>query len=296
MNRNRILLVGAVALILLITGVKLYANSKARSEVDEAVEKASRYAEIEYGNVKGKIFNGSAVINDVKIAPTVGSGVQEVQKEIKVDRIEVGGSGFNEEDVLKSLSISFQGIEMDTEDMDPQDRQIMRDLGYEGVMRVNLEVDFDYQKKEERLSVHDVSFGIDELGELALGMDLGNIKLDENGLVSLLFTYPQILMSDLQIAYEDDSFLPRLMEYGAKQEGMSTDEFKKRLASNIEKEIRAADTKFAKESLEKLQEFVQEPKRISISASPDEPQSVGKIMRIQEPDDLIEVLKIRVKL
>lgn len=296
MNRNRILLVGAVALILLITGVKLYANSKARSEVDEAVEKASRYAEIEYGNVKGKIFNGSAVINDVKIAPTVGSGVQEVQKEIKVDRIEVGGSGFNEEDVLKSLSISFQGIEMDTEDMDPQDRQIMRDLGYEGVMRVNLEVDFDYQKKEERLSVHDVSFGIDELGELALGMDLGNIKLDENGLVSLLFTYPQILMSDLQIAYEDDSFLPRLMEYGAKQEGMSTDEFKKRLASNIEKEIRAADTKFARESLEKLQEFVQEPKRISISASPDEPQSVGKIMRIQEPDDLIEVLKIRVKL
>lgn len=296
MNRNRILLVGAVALILLITGVKLYANSKARSEVDEAVEKASRYAEIEYGNVKGKIFNGSAVINDVKIAPTVGSGVQEVQKEIKVDRIEVGGSGFNEEDVLKSLSISFQGIEMDTEDMEPQDRQIMRHLGYEGVMRVNLEVDFDYQKKEERLSVHDVSFGIDELGELALGMDLGKIKLDENGLVSLLFTYPQILMSDLQIAYEDDSFLPRLMEYGAKQEGMSTDEFKKRLASNIEKEIRAADTKFARESLEKLQEFVQEPKRISISASPDEPQSVGKIMRIQEPDDLIEVLKIRVKL
>lgn len=296
MNRNRILLVGAVALILLITGVKLYANSKARSEVDEAVEKASRYAEIEYGNVKGKIFNGSAVINDVKIAPTVGSGVQEVQKEIKVDRIEVGGSGFNEEDVLKSLSISFQGIEMDTEDMEPQDRQIMRHLGYEGVMRVNLEVDFDYQKKEERLSVHDVSFGIDELGELALGMDLGKIKLDENGLVSLLFTYPQILMSDLQIAYEDDSFLPRLMEYGAKQEGMSTDEFKKRLASNIEKEIRAADTKFARESLEKLQEFVQEPKRISISASPDEPQSVGKIMRIQKPDDLIEVLKIRVKL
>ncbi len=296
MSRNRVLLVGVVALIILVMGIKVYANSKARSEVDKAVEKVSRFVQVEYGNVKGKVFGSSAVVNAVRIVPAVGSKVQGVQEEIRVDRIEASGSGFDQEEAPKSLFVSFQGIEMDIEDMEPPARQIMRALDYEGVMRVNLKLEFDYDRKEKHLSLHNLSLGMDELGELGMSVDLKEIVLDKDNLGSLLFSWPWILVSDLQIGYEDDSFLPRVMEYAAKQEGMSWEELRRELTSGIEREVRVADSEFARDSLERLREFAEDPKRISISASPEDPQSVGKIMRIQRLEDLIELLNVRVKL
>jgi hypothetical protein len=150
------------------------------------------------------------------------------------------------------MALQIEAIGVDIKDMDPRDARAMRNLGYEGTIKSNLRFSYDYDPKGKSLSLHDIALGIDDFGEARLDLELGSLDPKMKDLGTLLLAHQQILMGDLKLSYQEESFFDRLVEYKAREQGMSEEQVKHSMISGIEMEMKSANSKFAKQSLENL--------------------------------------------
>ncbi|MEA3415777.1 MAG: hypothetical protein U9R02_06425, partial [Thermodesulfobacteriota bacterium] len=71
--------------------------------------------------------------------------------------------------------------------------------------------------------------------------------------------------------------------------------FKKSLIKNVETKIVKEKDDFTKKALIEIKEFLEDPEEFSISASPPKPYPFGRIMRTNDPKDVIKLLNIHIK-
>jgi len=288
MSKKQITGIGiAVVLIAIYMGVKMYASNVAEGKVNEAIAKAANFADIDYKNVSVGLLGMDVRISDILVTPV------DAKEKIKIDEIIIHNID-DKTDIPTFLSISCNGIELNIKDLG-EDAKRLRELGYNDKMMINLTAEYTYDKEKEELDIKEIGIGADNVGEISVSFRLGNINLDPEEMVGLLFTFPQVVFHEAKIQYEDDSLAERLMKLGAQEEQTNVNDFKKSLIQKITKEIENEKDDFTKKALSKIKEFLEDPEEFSISASPLKPYPFGRIMRVDDPKDIVKLLNIKIK-
>ena len=85
------------------------------------------------------------------------------------------------------------------------------------------------------------------------------------------------------------------MKLGAQKGQTNVKDFKKSLLQKLEKEIKKEKDDFTKKALVEVKEFLEDPEEFSILASPSKPYPIDRIMRVEDPKDVISLLNIQIK-
>jgi len=289
MSKKQITGIGiAVVLIAIYIGVKVYASNVAEGKVNEAIAKVANFADIDYKKVSVDLLGMDVRISDILVSPA------DSKEKIKIDEIIIHEVD-DKSDIPTFLSVSVNGMELNLKELG-EDAKEIRKLGYDDKILVNLNVDYIYDKEKKELNVRKLSIGADEVGEINASFRLGNVNLEpEEGIVGLLFTFPQVIFHEAKIQYEDDSLAERLMKLEAKERQTNVKDFKKSLIQEITKDIEKEKDDFTKKALSEIKEFLEDPEEFSISASPSKPYPFGRIMRVDDPKDIVKLLNIKIK-
>lgn len=288
MSKKQITGIGIfVVLITIYTGVKMYASNVAEGNVNEAIAKAANFADIDYKKVSVDLLGMDVRISDILVSPT------DSKKKLKIDEIVIHDID-DKADIPAFLSMSCNGIELNMDELGEDVKQL-RELGYNDKMMVSLNVNYAYSKEKKEIDIKKIGIGADEAGKINISFRLGNISLEPDEIAGLLFTFPQIIFHEAKIEYDDDSLADRLMKFGAKEQQVALEDFKKSLIKNFETEIAKEKDNFTKKALSEIKAFLEDPEEFSISASPSKPCPFGRIMRTDDPKDVVKLLNIHIK-
>lgn len=288
MSKKQILGIGVlVALIAVYTGAKMYASGIAQAKVDKAIAKATDFADIDYKKVSVDLFGMDVKISGILVSPA------DSREKLKIDEIVIHDAD-EKADIPAFLSMSCNGIELNMDELG-DDSEPLKELGYKDKMMVNLSIDYAYDKEKKEMDIKKIGLGADNAGEINISFRLGNISLASEEMAGLLFAFPQIIFHEAKIEYDDDSLAERLMKLGAREEHVTLEEFKTYLIDEIDAEIKNEQDDFTQKALKQIKSFLEDPKQLSISASPEKPYSFGSIMRTDTPKDIIKLLNIHIK-
>lgn len=276
-----------VVLIAIFIGLKMYATNVAEAKVNEAIAKVANYMDIDYKNVSVDLIGMDVHVSGILVAPV------DAKEKIKIDEIVIYDID-NKSDIPTFLSISCNGIEQNMDELG-EDAKQLRELGYNDKMMVNLHLNYAYNKEKKELDIKKIGVGADEAGEINVSFRLGNISLKLEEIAGLLLTFRQVIFHEAKIEYVDDSLAERLMKLGAQEQQMAIEDFKKFLIGNVESEIAKENDEFTKKALSEIKTFLENPEKLSISASPEKPYPLGRIMRTYNPKDIIKLLNIQIK-
>lgn len=288
MSKKQITGIGiAVVLIAIYAGIKMYASNVAEGKVNEAIAKAANFADIDYKKVSVDLLGMDVRISNIIIYPA------DSKEKLKIEEIVIHNID-DKAGIPTFLSMSCNGIELNMEELG-EDAKQFRELGYNDKMMLNLNVNYAYNKEKKEIDMKKIGIGADEAGEINVSFRLGNISLEPKEIAGLLFTFPQVLFHEAKIEYDDDSLAERLMKLGAKEQQVTLEDFKKSLIKNVETKIVKEKDDFTKKALIEIKEFLEDPEEFSISASPPKPYPFGRIMRTNDPKDVIKLLNIHIK-
>ncbi len=286
MNKKLVLRVCAViALLGIFMGVKMVASNFAEKRVNETIAEVSDFVKIEYQRVDVDLVRFDFHLSDVLIS-LVGT-----EEKVKVAKIVIKKLD-HQSDIPTFLDVAVKGIEIRQL---KKNSMTIRELGYDDGLLLNFYFNYRYDKQKKELNVKKISVGADGAGQLEIQFRLGDIDLNTRNIIAILFAYPRILIHDAKVIYKDSSLVERLMKFGARKENQDVKEYKSDLLQKIKEEIEKEKNEFNKTALNAIKNFVEDPKKLSISAAPESPQPLKGIIGVDKPKDLIQLLNIRIE-
>jgi len=288
MKKKQIIgIISAVVLIAVYAGIKIYASNTAKEKIDKTIVGVASYADIDYGDVSVDLLGLAVHVSDVVVSPT------DFKEKIYINEIvvhEVDGKS----DIPTSLNVSLNGIKLNVGQLGDDAKKI-KDLGYDNDILLNLAIDYNYDREKKELNLKKLSVGADEVGDIEIGIQLGNIDLNPEKIIAILFTYPTITLHKATISYSDDSLAERLFKLTAKENKISVEKVKSMAIENFEKNIAKEEDDFSKKTLGEVISFIKDPEVFSISITPEKPFPLGRLTHITNPKDFIKLLKIKIE-
>lgn len=286
MNKKLVLRVCAViALLGIFMGVKMVASNFAEKRVNETIAEVSDFVKIEYQRVDVDLVRFDFHLSDVLIS-LVGT-----EEKVKVAKIVIKKLD-HQSDIPTFLDVAVKGIEIRQL---KKNSMTIRELGYDDDLLLNFHFNYRYDKQKKELNVKKISVGADGAGQLEIQFRLGDIDLNTRNIIAILFAYPRILIHDVKVVYKDSSLVERLMKFGARKENQDVKEYKNDLLQKIKEEIEKEKNDFNKTALIAIKNFIEDPRKLSISAAPESPQPLKGIIDVDKPKDLIQLLNIRIE-
>ena len=265
----------------------MYAANVAEAKVNDAIAKVANFADIDYKSVSVDLIGMDVRISGILVSPA------DAKEKIKIDELVIYDID-DKSDIPTVLSLACNGIELNIDKLG-EDAKQFRDLGYNDKMKVNLNVNYAYNKEKKELDIKKLGVDADEVGKINVSYRLGNISLEPEEIDGLLINFQQILFHEAKIEYEDDSLAERLMKLGAKEQQVTLEDFKKSLIENVEKEIAKEKDDFTRKALNEIKAFIEDPESLSISLAPEKPYPFGRIMRVNDPKYIAKLLNIQIK-
>jgi len=289
MKKKQIVGIGAVVvLIAMYVGIKTYASSVAEEKIDIAIASIANYADVDYKNVSVDLFGLDVRISDVVVSPADSKEKVNISEIIVYDVDE-------KSDIPLFLDISFNGVEIAIDKLKDDYEKIIEELGYNDKILLNFAAEYHYNETNNEISFKKIKIGADDVGYLDVSFRLGNIDLSPEKIMGILFTYPQIMLHDAKISYRDDSLIERLLKLEAKEQNKNVQQIRDEAIKNIEKEIEKEEDEFTKNALKEIKDFIDDPERFTISIAPKKPLPLGKLLRVNDPKDIIKLLNVKVK-
>jgi hypothetical protein len=285
MNAKKLALGGIGVLVVVYFGVKMYASGVAEKQIDDAISGVAVYANIEHGNVSVDLLGLDVHISDVMVVDA------RTGQEFTIDEVVIHDLD-GDSRLPTFMDVSFKGIKgLDGVDMIADQ---MKELGYEDGLVLNANVRYDYSRENRDFNVKRLTIAADGMADVEANAHFGNVDLEPEKLVALLVTYPYILVHSAEISYQDHSLAERVMTLTAKHYDVKVDEFREGVIKEIEQQMTKTKNNFTKGALKEVQGFIEKPRRLSISVSPSEALPIGRIMGVADPDQVIEMLNVKV--
>ncbi len=281
--------IGIISLIILLIGVyfglKAYAAHVAEENINRTVNRASGFVDMDYQKVSVDLFGLDTHIKNVRIA-----GINR-KRAVKIDDIVIYRFDHRGR-VPGSLHVGFKGINLDLDQLG-KNAAVLREMGYSHI-KADTELDYIYDPAQQTFVINKFQTGAAKLGDITLTGRIANINLSPASLPVLLFTFPNILLSQAELTYCDHSFVNRLLELAARKRGQTYDAFMKELNAKLENEIAGHSDPSLKQGIRSLKQFLNDPDTVRISISPDEPVSIGRLQDIKDGNELIKLLNAKV--
>ncbi len=251
-------------------GLKLYATKVATTKVDAAIASSGAKADISYDKLSINPFTRKIVVSGITISPE--NGAEDVTvREFKINSMD------QKNKVPNFMSISCNGISIDIDAIEKHNKELS-DLGYDNKIDFNLGFEYEYKPAQRELDLKRVSLGADEVGDVSLSVQFGNIEIDSTNPESFGFDYPEILINSANVTYKDDSFVNRLIGLTAQKQGLSTDEKIANISSEMNAMLSAQSDPLTVNLLTGLKAFIEDPKELSLTASPETPVALKELL------------------
>ncbi len=285
---KRLLLYGTgifLALIGIYAGVKAYTAAIAEERVNDAIAEVSDFVSITYQDVDVDLIGFDFILTDVRFSPV---GTAET---VKARRIVVRSLDHQSE-IPANLDVSVEGIAI---------RQLKKsapavlELGYDNDLLVDLDVSYNYDKPNRLLEINRISVDAAGAGRLEIRLYFGGIDLQTKNLFAILLAYPHITVNGAAVFYRDDSLTERWMQASAKQSNTDVQGYRNQLIEQIDQEIGEKDSDLSRSALKAIRGFIEDPGEISMVASPTRPQQLKRIIEVDHPGELIDMLNLRIE-
>jgi hypothetical protein len=289
-SKARIAIAGfIVALVVVLAAGKYYMNRASEKKVKELSSRLEPYMKLTYGKLSTSLLTKKICLSDVSVVP---AGQPD---EIKVSSIVVQGFDFKNK-VPSFLHIKLNGIRPDWQKQkDAEYQKVIKELGYDD-LKEDFEIDYRYNPVSKEFIFSRLSMNIDKAGRYELGFRLKNVDVDFNAPEKALMSFTAIEIVRAELRYEDDSLVPKLLKYFAQKENRSVDDFVKEKSEMFDQMISAqGGDKFSKEAAAAVKKFLKNPKKISISISPEKPVAVSQLMGTKDPQEAMKLLNLKVK-
>lgn len=273
-----------LVLVGLYFGAKVYLTGLCRKEADATIARLAPYAAVRYSGISLNVFTMHTTLSDVTIATPGASESLRVQ-ELVVNDID------RHTQVPQFLSVTLKGIAVDLQE-GSELAENFKKLGYKDTIFYDVDVDYIYDNQKRELLIKKLAVQAKDVGRLSLELHLGNIGFDQTQLLTLLFTYPSILLADGKIQYVDDSLAKRIMAEQAKDAHQDIASYKKSIIASIKEQAGDKNDPYTKEVTANLEKFITSPDSFSISVAPEQPQPIGRLLRLQQPAVLLQLLRL----
>ncbi|MBE9063977.1 hypothetical protein [cf. Phormidesmis sp. LEGE 11477] len=277
--------IGVVGVIALVIGAKAWISRSAAKEIDQAIADVSDYVDVDYRKVDVSLLGRGTTLKDVVVTP-VASG-----DAIRVDEMTLY-SYEEENEILTYLNMAIKGIELDQTALG-ENADMFSELGYGQEISANIVTEYEYEADDRTIALKQLKFGADEVGDMEMTLELGNIELNQATIDSLPFSLFGAQFESAKITYEDDSFVKRLFETTAAAEGISVEEAKAEAIAGLEEEVASGENSLSPEFVEEMKDFINDPDSFSITFAPEAPVPLSAFITIGGPEDLIELLNVQ---
>ena len=277
--------VGAVGAIALAVGGKALISRAAAKELDKAIADVSEYVDVDYRKVEVSLLGRGTTVKDVVITP-VASGNAIRVNEMTLYKYE------DQDEIPTYLNMAVRGIELDQTALG-ENAEMFSDLGYGKELLANFATEYRYEADDRTVELKRLKLGADKVGDMEMTLELGNITLDQATMNALPFSLFGAQFEGAKITYEDSSFIERLFETTAKEEGVSVKEVKEEAIAGLEEEIASSENPLSPEFVKEMKDFINDPDSFSITFDPEQPVPMSALITIGGPEDLVELLNVR---
>ncbi len=277
----------AVVLVSTFIGVKIYASNIAEEKLDMAIENIADHAAVDYGSI-----NVNLLKLDVNISDVVISSISSKAK-IKIDEIIIHDID-QTSDIPLFMNTSLIGVDLSESDIIDNEK-IINKLVKKDNASLNISIDYIYDEEDQVIDLNKLTFSADNVGEIDVSFQLGNIDFNPEKNIPVFFLLPKIILHNVTIAYRDESLVEVLQALAANDQNKSVAVIKAESMNKIEHLIRRTEDDFTKNALKEIKNFINNPESLTISATPTTPLALGKLFRVREPKDLINLLHVKIK-
>ena len=284
--------IGLVLLLVGYFGFKMYAASVAEERINVAIAEASEFVDIDYEDVSVDAMGLNVRISNVTIAQ-VDAKLGDSEK-IKIEEIVVHDIDGSSSEMPLFMSVCLKGMKLDGA-LNPKEMTRLKELGYDEKLLSDISIDYFYDQDKKELTVKEFSGNTDNVGKMNLSMHISNINLNPDMTMQQIFENEKAMIHTAEINYTDDSFFNRMLEFEAKKARQSPDEFKQMLMQELDRSMKVKEDQFTQDVVTAVKNFIENPKKFSVSINPDKPFIFNKLKRIRDPKDLIPLLNLKVK-
>ncbi len=285
MNKKLWIGAGAVGAIALIIGGKVLVSRAAAKELDKAIADVSEYVDVDYRKVDVSFLGQGTTVKDVVVTPVASGNAIRIE-EITLYKYE------DENEIPTYLNMAVRGIALDATALG-ENAEMFSELGYGKELSANIVTEYEYEAGEKTVELKRLKLGADKVGDMEMTLDLGNITLDEATISSLPFSLFGAQFEGAKITYEDNSFVERLFETTAAEEGISVKEVKEGAIAGLEDEVANSENPLSPEFVKEMKDFISDPDSFSITFDPEQPVPLSALITIGGPEDLVELLNVR---
>jgi len=285
MNRKVWIGAGVFGAIALVIGTKVLVSQAAAKELDKAIADVSDYVDIDYQKVDVSLLGRGTTVKDVVITPAASGNA------VRVDEMTL--YKYKDQDKVPTyLSMAVKGIALDTTALG-ENAEMFSELGYDKQLSANIITEYEYEAEDKTVEIKQLKFGADQVGDMEVTLELGNIALDQAAIESFPLSLIGAQFEGAKITYEDDSFIKRLFETTAAAEGISVEEAKAEAIAGLEDEVANSENPLSPEFIEEMKDFIEDPDSFSITFDPEQPVPLTALMTIGGPEDLVELLNVQ---
>jgi len=203
----------------------------------------------------------------------------------------------------KKIPISFEFI-VDGADFNLKNAHEYRDIAdslkYKAI-KFDFGGEWDWNTRRNNLSIN-LDLGIKDAASIELkssftGLSTEVLNLTGGPLATYLMTEPKL--KSLNLALDDNSLKNRLIYYFAKQENMSSEQYKDFIVQSIQIFIKTigANNTLVKSMEEAVTNFIYDANNITLSAKPSQPLSITDLIpdfRDPDPNKIIDKLNLKI--
>ncbi len=291
MYKNRTII--GVFLVILIAGavyagLKMYAANIAEEKIDTAIAGMKDFVNVEYGNASVDLLSKNVHINDVTIRPAKSQTEPLSIDEIIIYDIDDSSA------VPTFLDIGINGVALLINEFGKSEAEFLQSLGYGDLIKLDFGVSYRYQNTDKLFDLKKLSIREKDLGELSASFELGNLSLNKDGLLGLIFTYPQIILHNARLSFVNNDLLEKLLRYRAKELNKSVDRVRQETITEIEQQIAMTRNDAMQSVLRGVKAFVEKPGKLNVHIAPEKPVSIRQLLRLRDPNRLATALHLNV--
>lgn len=217
--------------------------------------------------------------------------------ELEIDEITI--KNFDaDHDIPEFMNIEIEGLEV---------QKVLRNLPLakmtKGIVKdmddakMNFTINYQFDTEKQLLDIKEISESIDELGKISFSTELHKVKSLQMLIQSLMINPNAILIGKSEIEYKDDSLVERIMQINAAKEKISLKEYRNKILSVMNEELKKADkkenTELEKDLLSAMIDFIKNPDEFEISIDPKEPMSLREMTR-GNPNENIKKMNLEI--
>lgn len=284
-----LLILGAGAYL----GLKFYIENDAGSRIQQWANQTERISSLSYQSLDVGLFSKTVQVGQVSLQ------LKDSDSPVAIDRLVL--HAFDSKNEIPSfMHVEIQGIHISPSNSFMKGAApVLKQLGYANI-EANAEYAYRYDPIKKDLEIQQIRIHVTNMGRLYVAarldnVDLADVKSVPSNPLTMIALVSAVQLSKINMNYQDDSFVRRLIQLGARQSGQSEAQFVSGIIQRLNREIQNQEQPAARDRFLAVQDFIKNPGSIDVAISPLEPVSLMHFVMADNVEQIIDLLNISVE-